>query len=116
MFQFKKLYEMSLAVFLFTFVGILGTSVEIHASNSDQSVKNTVPEVITKYVKSINSKDWESYVNSYAPDRRLTNFPSEEQQKNRSGILSVDSIGISEIKEISEKDIKLRRYTLWLKV
>ncbi|MBY0160813.1 SpoIID/LytB domain-containing protein [Cytobacillus firmus] len=105
MFQFKKLYVMALATFLFTFVGIIGTNSEIHASNSDQFVKSPVPEVIQKYVNSINNKDWDSYVNLYSPDNRLTDFPGEEQQKNRTGILSVDSIEISEIKEISEKDI-----------
>lgn len=105
MFQFKKLYVMALATFLFTFVSIIGTNSEIHASNSDQFVKSPVPEVIQKYVNSINNRDWDSYVNLYSPDNRLTDFPGEEQQKNRTGILSVDSIEISEIKEISEKDI-----------
>ncbi|KOP68435.1 hypothetical protein AMS62_26690 [Bacillus sp. FJAT-18019] len=105
MFQFKKLHVMALAAFLFTLVGIVGPASEIHALDSDQFVKSPVPEVIKKYVNSINDKDWDSYVNLYSPDNRLTDFPGEEQQKNRTGILSVDSIEISEINEISEKDI-----------
>lgn len=55
MIQSKKLYVMALATFLFTFVGIIGTNSEIHASNSDQFVKSPVPEVIKKYVNSINN-------------------------------------------------------------
>ncbi|NMO97472.1 hypothetical protein [Paenibacillus lemnae] len=105
MFQYKKIKLMVLAAFLVTIVAIISTHYNIHATSSGQSEKSTVPEAINKYVSSINSKDWENYVHSYAPDRRLTNFPSEEQQKNRTGILSVDSIGILEIMEISEKDI-----------
>lgn len=105
MFQFKKLQVMVLAAFLFTLVGIVSASSDIHATSSDQSGKSPIPESIKKYVNAINDKDWVSYVNLYSPDNRLTDFPSEEQQKNRTGILSVDSIEISEIKKISEKDI-----------
>ncbi|WP_397331177.1 hypothetical protein [Paenibacillus sp. JSM ZJ436] len=99
-----KRYVMTLAAVVFTFVGLTGIRIDIHASSADPLI-STVPKSIKKYVHSINNEDWESYVNSYSPDRRLTNFPSEAQRNSRTGILSVKSIEISEIKEISEKDI-----------
>ncbi|MBO2944444.1 hypothetical protein JJQ72_10730 [Paenibacillus sp. F411] len=104
MVQCMKRYVMTFAAVVVTFVGLTGIRIDIHASSADPLI-STVPKSIKKYVHSINSEDWESYVNSYSPDRRLTNFPSEAQRNSRTGILSVKSIEISEIKEISEKDI-----------
>ncbi|AYB46888.1 SpoIID/LytB domain-containing protein [Paenibacillus lautus] len=107
MYQFKKLISISSLTFSLVLMFALVSPNLLYASNSNVENSNKeIPEVIYQYIRSINDKDWDGYVKSYSPDRQPTNFPSEQQLLDRVGILSVDSIAISEIRELPEIYIK----------
>lgn len=66
-----------------------------------------LPAVVSDYVDAINNKDWDSFVHSYSPDRQqfYQGFPSKEQEKNKTGILSVESINVFEAKKLPSNNI-----------
>ncbi|KAA8746966.1 SpoIID/LytB domain-containing protein [Paenibacillus sp. UASWS1643] len=66
-----------------------------------------LPTVVSDYVDAINNKDWDTFVHSYSPDRQqfYQGFPSKEQEKNKTGILSVESINVFEAKKLPSSNI-----------
>ena len=80
---------------------------EFDSNSTAKMHTSNMPQVINKYVNAINARDWDSFVDSYSPERQkdYIGFPSQYQTKNRTGILSVDSIRVYEAKEISSEHI-----------
>jgi len=72
------------------------------------SVSNSIlPTVVSDYVDSINNRDWNSFVQTYSPDRQqfYQGFPNKEQKENKTGILSVESISVFEAKKLPSNNI-----------
>lgn len=64
--------------------------------------------LLDDYVNAINEQDWDSYKKCYTENiqEELKSFPSEEQIKNRTGLLAVDEVSIKEIKEVELEQAK----------
>ena len=102
-------------VIVITVVAIFTPASHIYASESHSTAIVNIPEVINKYANAVNNKDWDSFVESYSPERQkdYVGFPSQYQIENRTGILSVDSIRVYEAKEIpSEHIMEIEPYFL----
>ncbi|WP_178075966.1 SpoIID/LytB domain-containing protein [Paenibacillus oralis] len=71
-------------------------------SFASDSTQANIPTVVQKYMEAINTKDWKAFVDSYSPDiqKSYSTFPSKDQLENRTGILSVNSIEVYEVKEL----------------
>ncbi|HCS75931.1 MAG TPA: hypothetical protein DIW17_18915, partial [Clostridiales bacterium] len=76
-------------VIVITVVAIFTPASHIYASESHSTAIVNIPEVINKYANAVNNKDWDSFVESYSPERQkdYVGFPSQYQIENRTGIL-----------------------------
>lgn len=88
-------------------ISLSGNALAAETSSSTNLASNQLPEVISNYTESINNKDWDSFVHTFSPDiqQYYKEFPSKEQSKNKTGILSVDSISVFEAKRLPLNNI-----------
>lgn len=97
-----------LAAFITCITIFLCSSVYVRADETSDSVDyhNTALQVISNYVNSINSKDWNAFRQCFDDSFQeiLKNFPYPSQIEHKTGLLSVENISIITLKEISLSD------------
>lgn len=97
-----------LAAFITCIIIFLCPSVYVQADETSGSAdyRDTALQIISNYVNSINSRDWSAYRQCFDASfqEELKNFPSPKQAEQKTGLLAVDNISITMIKEINPSD------------